>query len=241
MADYKDTLNLPRTAFPMKAELARREPEMLAFWEKLDVYARIREARRGRDVYLLHDGPPYANGHIHMGHALNKVLKDVVVKSRTMAGFDAPYVPGWDCHGQPIEHEVVKDLRARGQEVPAAEVRARCRAYAEKFVNIQRDEFRRLGVFGSWREPYLTMDPAYEATVIGAFRRMAADGRVYRGLKPVHWCYWCETALAEAELDYRDVKSPAVTVRFEVVEGLDELRAQAPVYPGRSPPTWRAP
>lgn len=230
MTDYKDTLNLPATAFPMKADLARREPDVLAFWEKIDIYARVREARRGRDVYLLHDGPPYANGLIHMGTALNKILKDIVVKSKTMAGFDAPYVPGWDCHGQPIEHEIMKELRARGEELEPAEVRARCRAYAEKYMALQREDFKRLAVFGTWEAPYLTMHPHYEATVLGAFRRMARDGRVYRGLKPVHWCYWCETALAEAELEYKDVKSPTVTVRLEVVEGLDELRAQAPTY-----------
>lgn len=230
MTDYKETLNLPRTAFPMKADLPRREPELLAFWRELDVYNELREARRGRPVFLLHDGPPYANGLIHMGHALNKILKDIVVKSKSMAGYDAPYVPGWDCHGQPIEHEVMKELRAAGAEVDAAEVRRRCRAYAEKFVGLQRDDFVRLGVFGTWDRPYLTMSPEYEAAVLGALRRMIADGRVYRGLKPVHWCYWCETALAEAELEYQDVKSPAVTVRFEVVEGLDELRKEAPTY-----------
>ncbi len=147
-----------------------------------------------------------------------------------MAGFDAPYVPGWDCHGQPIEHEIMKEVRAKGEELEAAEVRARCRAYAEKFIALQREDFKRLAVFGTWETPYLTMHPHYEATVLGAFRAMARDGRVYRGLKPVHWCHWCETALAEAELEYRDVKSPAVTVRFEVVEGLDKLRAQAPTY-----------
>ncbi len=230
MTDYKDTLNLPRTAFPMKADLARREPEVLALWEKMGIYGKVREARRGRGVYLLHDGPPYANGLIHMGTALNKILKDIVVKSKTMAGFDAPYVPGWDCHGQPIEHEIMKGIKARGEEVEPAEVRARCRAYAEKYVALQRPDFKRLAVFGTWEKPYLTMDPHYEAMVIGAFRQMARDGRVYRGLKPVHWCYWCETALAEAELEYKDVKSPAVTVRLEVVEGLDELRSQAPTY-----------
>ncbi|MEE9457662.1 MAG: isoleucine--tRNA ligase [bacterium] len=230
MTDYKDTLNLPKTAFPMKANLAKREPEFLAHWEKVDIYGKIREARQGRDVYLLHDGPPYANGLIHMGTALNKVLKDIVVKSKTMAGFDSPYVPGWDCHGQPIEHEIMKEVRAKGEELEAAEVRARCRAYAEKFIALQREDFKRLAVFGTWDTPYLTMHPHYEATVLGAFRAMARDGRVYRALKPVHWCYSCETALAEAELEYKDVKSPAVTVRLEVVEGLDELRAQAPTY-----------
>ena len=230
MTDYKDTLNLPKTDFPMKADLAKREPETLAFWEELGIYEKVRAARQGRDVYLLHDGPPYANGLIHMGTALNKILKDIVVKARTMAGYDSPYVPGWDCHGQPIEHEIMKEVRAKGEELEAAEVRARCRAYAEKFMALQRDDFKRLGIFGTWEEPYLTMHPAYEATVLGAFRAMARDGRVYRGLKPVHWCHWCETALAEAELEYKDVKSPTVTVRFEVVEGLDELREQAPAY-----------
>ena len=230
MTDYKATLHLPRTTFPMKADLPRREPDQLAAWAALGLYERIREARRGAPVYILHDGPPYANGAIHMGTALNKVLKDIVVKAKTMAGFDAPYVPGWDCHGQPIEHEVVKAVRAGRENVDAAEVRRRCRAYAEKYVALQRADFQRLGVFGTWDRPYLTMTPAYEGAVLGAFRAMARAGRVYRGLKPVHWCYECETALAEAELEYKDVTSPAVTVRLEVAAGLDELRARAPTY-----------
>lgn len=230
MADYKDTLNLPKTTFPMKADLTRREPEALASWREMELYERIRAARRGAEQYILHDGPPYANGSIHMGTALNKTLKDFVVKFKTMAGYDAPYVPGWDCHGQPIEHEIMKEIRARGEKVPPAEVRARCRAYAERFVALQRGSFERLGVFGTWDDPYLTMHPAYETAVLGAFRVMARDGRIYRGLKPVHWCYWCETALAEAELEYKDVSSPSVTVRFEVVAGLDDLRRQAPTF-----------
>jgi isoleucyl-tRNA synthetase len=230
MADYKDTLNLPKTTFPMKADLTAREPQLLTAWREMGIYDRIRAARGGAPQFILHDGPPYANGSIHMGTALNKVLKDFVVKSKTMAGYDAPYVPGWDCHGQPIEHEVVKKIRAAGEKVGPAEVRARCRAYAERFVAVQRESFERLGVFGAWADPYLTMQPYYEGAVFGAFRALARDGRIYRGLKPVHWCYSCETALAEAELEYKNVTAPSITVRFEVTAGLDDLRRQAPTY-----------
>jgi len=230
MADWRPTLNLPKTSFPMKADLAAREPEFISFWDRIGIYERIREARAASEPYVLHDGPPYANGLIHMGTALNKVLKDFVVKAKTMAGYNTPYVPGWDCHGQPIEHEVVKAIRAAGEDVPAEEVRRRCRAFAEEFVEKQRVDFIRLGVFGDWYDPYLTMHRAYEATVLGAFRKMAADGRIYRGLKPVHWCTYCETALADAELEYKDVESPSITLRFKVMKGLDDLRAKGDVY-----------
>jgi isoleucyl-tRNA synthetase len=230
MADWRPTLNLPKTSFPMKADLAAREPEFLSFWDEIGIYERIREARADAELYILHDGPPYANGIIHMGHALNKVLKDFVVKAKTMEGFDAPYVPGWDCHGQPIEHEIVKAIKAAGEDVPSEDVRRRCRAFAEEFIEKQRVDFIRLGVFGDWYDPYFTMQPAYEATVLGAFRKMAADGRIYRGLKPVHWCTYCETALADAELEYKDIESPSITLRFKVIEGLDDLRAKDDVY-----------
>jgi isoleucyl-tRNA synthetase len=230
MADWRSTLNLPATSFPMKADLAAREPEFISYWDEIGIYGRIREARADAEIYILHDGPPYANGIIHMGHALNKVLKDFVVKAKTMEGYDAPYVPGWDCHGQPIEHEIVKAIKAAGEDVPAEEVRRRCRAFAEEFVEKQRVDFIRLGVFGDWYNPYLTMQPAYEGVVLGTFRKMAADGRIYRGLKPVHWCTYCETALADAELDYKDIKSPSITLRFKVIKGLDDLKAKGDVY-----------
>jgi isoleucyl-tRNA synthetase len=230
MADWRSTLNLPKTSFPMKADLAAREPELVTFWSEIGIYERVREARAGAELYILHDGPPYANGLIHMGHALNKVLKDFVVKAKTMEGYDAPYVPGWDCHGQPIEHEIVKAIKADGEDVPAEEVRRRCREFAEEFIDKQRVDFIRLGVFGDWYDPYLTMQPAYEATVVGAFRKMAAEDRVYRGLKPVHWCTYCETALADAELEYKDIESPSITLRFKVIKGLDDLRAKGDVY-----------
>src|SRR3989441_315512 len=164
--DFKNTLNLPRTDFPMKADLPRREPKILEQWDRMDVYAALRRSRSGRPRYVLHDGPPYANGNIHLGQTLNKILKDIVVKSRSMMGFDAPYVPGWDCHGLPIEHQVDKDLGPKKSSMTPQQIRAACRAYAEKYVGIQRDEFRRLGVFGEWRAPYLTMNPVYEGTIV---------------------------------------------------------------------------
>src|SRR5437763_95502 len=219
--DYKATLNLPRTEFPMKANLAQREPEMVRRWTETRVYERLLVANAGKPRFVLHDGPPYANGHIHLGTALNKVLKDIIVKHRAMTGRLAPYVPGWDCHGLPIELNVEKELgRAQKEAMPKSEVRARCRAYAERFVAIQREEFRRLGVLGDWEHPYLTMDPSYAAEEVRALGRSIAEGLVYRGKKPVLWCPSCATALAEAEVEYRDDESPSVYVAYPFVEPL---------------------
>lgn len=215
--DYKATLNLPRTDFPMKANLPQREPELLAWWEERKLYQRIQEAGKGRPQYVLHDGPPYANGHIHIGHALNKILKDIIVKSKTMAGFHAPYVPGWDCHGLPIEHQVLKGLGEKKHHLDVSAIRALCRDYAEKYVTIQREEFKRLGVLGEWEHPYLTMTPAYEAAIIREFGKFVERGGVYKGLKPVLWCTQDRTALAEAEVEYDDHTSPSVYVKFPIV------------------------
>jgi isoleucyl-tRNA synthetase len=212
--DLKKTVNLPRTDFSMKANLPQTEPKTLAHWEETKIYERIRQARAGRPRYVLHDGPPYANGNIHMGTAFNKVLKDFIVKSKSMAGFDAPYVPGWDCHGLPIEIKVDSELGRRKAEMSASEIRAVCRAYAQKFVNTHRLEFKRLGVFGDWENPYLTMSPQYEAVIAQAFVDFLDQGYVYKGLKPVHWCLHCRTALAEAEVEYEDDTSPSIWVRF---------------------------
>jgi isoleucyl-tRNA synthetase len=213
--DYKDTLNLPRTDFPMKANLAQREPEILKRWAAMDLYAKLVERNRGKQPFVLHDGPPYANGNIHIGHALNKILKDVIVKSRAMMGFYAPYIPGWDCHGLPIELQVEKEIgRAKKDAMPKAEIRELCRAYAAKFVGIQREEFRRLGVLGDWERPYLTMDSAYVADEIRVLGRCIEAGLLFRGKKPVHWCPSCVTALAEAEVEYADVTSPSVYVAY---------------------------
>ncbi|MBS3965089.1 MAG: isoleucine--tRNA ligase [Methylomonas sp.] len=216
--DYKHTLNLPRTDFAMKANLAQREPEMLQKWTENRLYQSIREVCSGRPKFVLHDGPPYANGAIHIGHAVNKVLKDIIVKSKTLAGFDAPYVPGWDCHGLPIELQVEKTVGKAGVKLSAAEFRKHCRAYAAKQVGIQKDEFIRLGVLGDWDNPYLTMDFAFEADSVRALGRIAAKGHLSQGFKPVHWCTDCGSALAEAEVEYEDKHSPAIDVRFTVVD-----------------------
>ena len=212
--DYKSTLNLPQTAFPMKGNLPNREPEFVERWMKQGLYERIQASRAGKPLYVLHDGPPYANGHIHIGHALNKILKDIIVKSRTMEGMQAPYVPGWDCHGLPIEHQVTKQLGEKKKDVSPTELRRQCREYADKFWNIQRDEFQRLGVLGDWDRPYLTMDKAYEATIIREFGKFVEQGGVYKGLKPVLWCTQDQTALAEAEVEYMDHVSPSIYVKF---------------------------
>ena len=212
--DYKTTLNLPRTDFPMKANLPQREPELLAWWERERLYERIQEVGRGRPLYVLHDGPPYANGCIHIGHALNKILKDIIVKSKTMAGYQVPYVPGWDCHGLPIEHQVLKELGDKKKDLDTLAIRKLCREYAEKYYRIQRDEFRRLGVLGDWEHPYLTMDREYEATILREFGKFVEKGGVYKGLKPVLWCTTDQTALAEAEVEYEDHTSPSIYVKF---------------------------
>lgn len=214
--DYKDTLNLPKTDFQMRAELPKKEPEALKAWEDSGLYSKIMEAGKARPKYTLHDGPPYANGNIHIGHALNKILKDIVVKSRFMSGFSTDYVPGWDCHGLPIELQVEKELGKERASLSKVEIRKRCRAYAAKFVDIQRTDFKRLGVFGQWDMPYLTMDFGYQASILRELGKFVSAGLVYKGKKPVHWCYSCRTALAEAEVEYYDKTSPSIYVRFEM-------------------------
>ncbi len=221
MADYKNTINLPSTGFPMKADLANREPATLAHWEQIRLYDRIREFAKGRPSFVLTDGPPYANGALHLGHAVNKVLKDIIVKSRTLDGYDAPYVPGWDCHGLPIEMQVEKTHGRVGQKIDAKGFRAACRAYALRQVDGQRSEFKRLGVLGDWDHPYLTMMPRFEAEQLRALGVIIKNGHVYKGFKPVHWCLNCRSALAEAEVEYEDKTSPSVYVRFEVVDRAD--------------------
>jgi isoleucyl-tRNA synthetase len=222
--DYKETLNLPKTAFPMKANLTKKEPEILKRWEDINLYGLIRKVSSGRKRYLLHDGPPYANGHIHMGTALNKILKDIIVKSKQMSGFDAPYVPGWDCHGLPIEHNVDKELgKKKKAAMSQVEIRQSCRRYAENFVNIQRDEFKRLGVVGEWDNPYLTMNYDYEAAIVREFGNFALNGSLVKSKKPIYWCMSCKTALAEAEVEYDQHSSPSVFVKFPMLSDLSEL------------------
>jgi len=215
--NYKDTLTLPQTSFPMRGDLVENEPKRLARWESEGLYEKIIGRRRaeGAPEFILHDGPPFANGDVHMGTALNKVLKDLVVKSKTMAGFTTPFVPGWDCHGLPIEFKVVKE--AAGLE--PAEIRRRCTEFAKKFIDIQRGSFRRLGVFGDWFNPYLTMNPGYEANIIRVFAKLVESGSVYQSKKPVQWSYGAQTALAEAEVEYQDKESPAIFVKFPLVSG----------------------
>ncbi|PLW67463.1 isoleucine--tRNA ligase [Pseudohalioglobus lutimaris] len=214
MSEYKDTLNLPKTAFPMKASLAQREPQRLKQWQEMDLYSRIREASKGRPKFILHDGPPYANGDLHLGHAVNKVLKDIIVKSRSLDGFDAPYVPGWDCHGLPIELNVEKKVGKPGAKVSAAEFRQKCRDYAARQVDGQRKDFIRMGVFGEWFNPYLTMDFKFEADIVRSLSRIISNGHLHKGFKPVHWCMDCGSALAEAEVEYKDKQSPAIDVAY---------------------------
>jgi isoleucyl-tRNA synthetase len=230
--ELKNTINLPKTSFSMKANLPQREPEMLKRWERMDVYTKIRSARAGCPIYVLHDGPPYANGAIHMGHAINKILKDIIVKSRSMLGFDAPYVPGWDCHGLPIEIRVDQMLGPKKASMSKVEIRRECRKYAEKYIDIQREGFKRLEVFGEWNAPYSTMSFGYEADIARAFGRFVAKGMVYKGLKPVHWCFSCGTALAEAEVEYEDHTSPSVYVAFPVESNL------ADIHPGLAGKDW---
>jgi isoleucyl-tRNA synthetase len=224
--NYKDTLNLPRTDFPMKANLAAREPEMLKNWEETRVYREIQKSREGRELFVLHDGPPFANGDVHMGTALNKILKDFVVKSQTMLGKRAPYVPGWDCHGLPIEYKVVKESRA----LSPLEIRKKCEAFARKFIDIQRKQFKRLGVFGDWEHPYLTMDPKYEAEILRAFAVFVEEGLVYEAQKPVFWSTGAQTALAEAEVEYQERDDTAVYVKFPLTEEAQRLfESQRPI------------
>ncbi len=218
MTDYKATLNLPQTDFPMRGNLAKREPEMLKRWQAMDLYGRLRKQGEGRDKFILHDGPPYANGDIHIGHAVNKVLKDIIVKAKTLSGFDAPYVPGWDCHGLPIELNVEKKVGKAGVKVDATTFRQACRDYAQRQVDGQREDFKRLGVFGDWDNPYLTMNFQYEADIIRTLGRIIEAGHLHKGAKPVHWCTDCGSALAEAEVEYEDKTSTAIDVRFPLLD-----------------------
>lgn len=218
MSDYKSTLNLPETGFPMRGDLAKREPDMLKRWYADDLYATIRAAKKGKKTFILHDGPPYANGNIHIGHSVNKILKDIIVKSRGMAGFDAPYVPGWDCHGLPIEHKVEQMIGKPGEKVTAAEFRQACRDYAAEQVEGQKKDFIRLGVLGDWDRPYLTMDFKTEANIIRALAKIIGNGHLHKGAKPVQWCLDCRSALAEAEVEYYDKTSPSIDVMFNAVD-----------------------
>ncbi|MGD2271538.1 MAG: isoleucine--tRNA ligase [Desulfobacterales bacterium] len=228
--DYKKSLNLPKTEFPMKANLAKREPEQLRVWEENRLHEQIRQASKGRELFILHDGPPYANGYIHIGTALNKILKDIIVRSRQMMDYDAVYVPGWDCHGLPIEHNVDKELGLKKKDLSLAEVRKLCRAYADKFIDIQRDEFKRLGVMGEWGDPYLTMNYVYEATIARECGKFALDGSLFRSKKPIYWCNTCQTALAEAEIEYHDETSPSIFVKFFLK---DDLSKELPALSGK--------
>lgn len=218
MSDYKSTLNLPETGFPMRGDLAKREPDMLKRWYADDLYATIRAAKKGKKTFILHDGPPYANGNIHIGHSVNKILKDIIVKSRGMAGYDAPYVPGWDCHGLPIEHKVEQMIGKPGEKVTAAEFRQACREYAAEQVEGQKKDFIRLGVLGDWDRPYLTMDFKTEANIIRALAKIIGNGHLHKGAKPVQWCLDCRSALAEAEVEYYDKTSPSIDVMFNAVD-----------------------
>ena len=218
MTDYKDTLNLPDTDFPMRGNLAQREPKMLQEWQEKNLYQKIRDVSKNRPKFILHDGPPYANGNIHIGHAVNKVLKDIIIKSRTLDGFDAPFIPGWDCHGLPIELNVEKKVGKPGKKVDAKTFRDKCREYAQTQVNGQRDDFIRLGVLADWENPYLTMDYDVEANIVRTLGKIIDKGHLHKGSKPVHWCLDCGSALAEAEVEHKDKTSPAIDVVFKAVD-----------------------
>ncbi|MBS9437536.1 isoleucine--tRNA ligase [Photorhabdus noenieputensis] len=218
MSDYKNTLNLPETGFPMRGDLAKREPDMLKRWYKDELYQVIRKAKAGKKTFILHDGPPYANGSIHIGHSVNKILKDIIIKSKGMAGYDSPYIPGWDCHGLPIELKVEQIIGKPGEKFSAAEFRAECRKYAKEQIEGQKKDFIRLGVLGDWERPYLTMDFKTEANIIRALSRIIANGHLLKGAKPVHWCADCGSSLAEAEVEYYDKTSPSIDVRFKAVD-----------------------
>ncbi|MGH7857566.1 MAG: class I tRNA ligase family protein, partial [Candidatus Binatia bacterium] len=220
--NYRETLNLPKTDFPMRGNLPKREPEQIRRWQDIGLYEKLQRWRESSTPYVLHDGPPYANGNIHLGHTMNKVLKDFVVKFRVMAGWRAPYVPGWDCHGLPIELQVERSLGRKG-DISKASFRQQCREYATRYVAIQREEFRRLGVLGDWEHPYLTMDPSYEAQEVREFGKFLEQGAIYRGRKPVLWCPSCTTALAEAEVEYENRASPSIYVAFALKEPYPEV------------------
>ena len=217
--DYKTTLNLPATEFPMRGDLPKREPAWVKGWNEQGIYKSLRVARHGAPLFVLHDGPPYANGEIHIGTAMNKILKDVVVKSRTMAGFDAPYVPGYDCHGLPIELKVDRELGAKKRDMTTADIRRACRAYAERFIGVMTEEFKRLCVSGQWNEPYLTMRFRYQADIVRALGKFVERDIVYKGKKPVHWCIHCRTALAESGFPFAQVDEPEVRIDHEDRKG----------------------
>src|SRR5688572_10134145 len=234
MPEWKDTVNLPRTGFPMKANLQTAEPEAIARWEAIDLYGQIRAARRGAPKFVFHDGPPYANSQIHLGTALNKILKDIVIKSRTMAGFDVPYVPGYDCHGLPIELKVDRELGPKKRDMSIADIRRACREYAGRFIGVMTAEFKRLMVFGDWDHFYLTMNAQYQADIARALGKFVERGLVYKGKKPVHWCIHCRTALAEAEVEYDEHTSPSIYVEFPLSpESRGELSTRVPALAGR--------
>ncbi len=234
MTEWKDTVNLPRTDFPMKANLPTSEPQTLARWAAMDLYGKIRERRRGAPKFVLHDGPPYANGNIHMGTALNKILKELVVKSRSMAGYDAPFVVGYDCHGLPIELQVDRELGPKKRQMSVADFCRACRAYAERFIGTMTEQFQRLGILATWDDPYLTMNFKYQAAIARAFGRFVEQGLVYKGKKPVHWCIHCRTALAEAEVEYEDHVSPSIYVEFPLAsDSAAELGARVPALAGK--------
>lgn len=228
--NYKDTLNLPKTSFSMKADLPNKEPKMLKQWVADDIYKKIRQQQKDKPLYILHDGPPYANGHIHMGHVLNKLLKDIVLKYKTIKGYNSPYVPGWDCHGMPIEHQLLKDLEIEKSELDQVEFRRKARNYALKFVTIQKKEFERLGIFGDWDNPYLTLNPVYEAGILRSFAKLAKKGYIYKDLKPVNWCVNCETALAEAEVEYDEHESPSIYVKFKANSLVKDINCDQNTY-----------
>ncbi|MCK4353036.1 isoleucine--tRNA ligase [candidate division WOR-3 bacterium] len=220
--DYKNTIQLPHTDFSMRANLPKTEPEILKFWDEMKIYNKLHKSRKGREKYVLHDGPPYANGHTHIGTALNKILKDIVIKYKAMKGFDTPCILGWDCHGMPIEYEVVKSLGKKN--FSRAEIMRSCRNYAKKFVDIQKEEFKRMGIFGDWSHPYLTMDKNYESKIVENFGKMVDKGYIYRALRPIYWCFYCQTALSEHEVEYRDSKSPSIYVKFRVKDSFPGIK-----------------
>jgi len=229
--DYKDSINLPKTAFKMKASLPQKEPQMLKNWNETGLYEKIKSSRQGAEKFILHDGPPYANGNIHIGHALNKILKDIIIKCKTMEGFGTLYVPGWDCHGLPIEINVEKQLGKKKLSLSKVEIRENCREYANKFVDIQKEEFKRLGVLGEWDDPYLTMNPLYTSTIVREFGKFADSGNLFKQKKPIQWCASCRTALAEAEVEYMDHKSPSVYVKFPM---LSDISSKIPGLAGKN-------
>ncbi|HEV57740.1 MAG TPA: isoleucine--tRNA ligase, partial [Phycisphaerales bacterium] len=232
---YRDTLNLPRTSFSMKANLVQREPQQRKAWAEQAIYRQILAARAEAPLYVLHDGPPYANGDIHMGHVINKVLKDIVVKHKTMMGYRCPYVPGWDCHGLPIEAKVMGELGEAARTLDKPTIRKKCQSYALKFVKKQTDQFQCLGVFGDFDDPYLTLNPDYEKAILEIFAELVGNGLVYRQLKPIHWSVGCETALADAELEYKDIASPSITVNFPIeAESVERLRQRGLVPNGEA-------